>query len=340
MNSGNQKIRILNLEDRLTDAELIEDELRTAGLECDFMRVGTESDYYQALREFGPDIILCDYKLPNYDGLRALQYAVQNYPDIPVIMVTGILSDVEAVELLKAGARDYILKDSLTRLPSAIRRVLADRADLEARKAAEQSLRESGEKLLRSLEETVRSMAALVELRDPYTAGHQRRVADLSVAIARELGMSEDEIHGIYLAAIIHDLGKIQVPVEILVKPGELEEAEHKLIREHSRVAYDILKDIAFPWPIAAMVYQHHEREDGSGYPQGLKSAETLLGAKILAVADIVESMSSHRPYRPAQGIEAALAEIERGRGVQYDVAVVDACLKLFREQGYQFSYS
>ncbi len=337
MTSATKKIRVLNLEDRLTDAELIDDELRTAGLEYDFMRVGTEREYCQALQEFRPDIILCDYKLPNYDGLRALQHAVQNYPDIPVIMVTGMLSDVEAVELLKAGARDYILKDSLARLPSAIQRVLAHQADVQARKAAEQSLRESGEKLLRSLEETVKSMAALVELRDPYTAGHQRRVADLSVAIAREMGLPEDEIHGIYLAAIIHDLGKIQVPVEILVKPGELEEAEYKLIREHSGVAYEILKDIEFPWPIAAMVYQHHEREDGSGYPQGLKAGEILPGAKIIAVADIVESMSSHRPYRPAQGLEGALAEVERGRGVQYSAPVVDACLSLFRKRDYRF---
>lgn len=186
--------------------------------------------------------------------------------------------------------------------------------------------------LQKSLEQSIQAIADTVEARDPYTAGHQRRVSELAVAIARELGLPEEKIHGIHLAAIIHDLGKIQVPAEILTKPGKLSDIEFMLMKTHPQAGYDILKDVDFPWPIADIVRQHHERLDGSGYPQGLKDGQILLESRIMAVADVVEAMASHRPYRPTLGIEAALQEIERGRGRAYDPAVVDACLKLFRE--------
>jgi HD-GYP domain-containing protein (c-di-GMP phosphodiesterase class II) len=187
--------------------------------------------------------------------------------------------------------------------------------------------------LRQSLEDSLKAIADTVLARDPYTAGHQTRVGQLAVAIAREMGLPEETIHGIALAASIHDLGKISVPAEILSKPGKLTDIEFELVKQHVQRGYDILKDIKFPWPIATMVWQHHERLDGSGYPQGLKGDEILLESRILAVADVVEAMSSHRPYRPALGIEMALKEIEHGRGSAYDADVVDACLKLFRER-------
>ncbi|MFY9327561.1 MAG: HD domain-containing phosphohydrolase [Georgfuchsia sp.] len=193
------------------------------------------------------------------------------------------------------------------------------------------------EEILRqSLEQSIQAIADTVEARDPYTAGHQRRVAELAVSIAWEMGLAEERIHGIRLAASIHDLGKIQVPAEILAKPSKLTDIEFMLIKGHPKAGYDILKDIEFPWPIATMVLQHHERLDGSGYPHRLKDGQILLESCILAVADVVEAMSSHRPYRPGLGIEAALEEIERQRGGQYDPKAVDACIKLFRERGYK----
>lgn len=191
--------------------------------------------------------------------------------------------------------------------------------------------------LQRSLEQSIQAIADTVEARDPYTAGHQRRVGELAVAIAMELGLASEVIQGIRLAASIHDLGKIRVPAEILVKPGKLTGVEYQLVVDHPQGGYEILKDIDFPWPIRDIVHQHHEKLDGSGYPQGLKDGQILFEARIMTVADVVEAMSSHRPYRPAMGTDAALAEITRGRGTVYDESVVDACVRLFREGRFAF---
>jgi len=196
---------------------------------------------------------------------------------------------------------------------------------------------QGAERLLRSMEGTILAMGAVVEMRDPYTAGHQRRVSRLSAAMAREMGLTESDIHGISLAAAVHDLGKIQVPAEILVKPGKLTDIEFSLIKGHSQAGYDILKEVDFPWPVAQMVYQHHERIDGSGYPRRLKAPEILIGAKIMAVADTVEAMSSHRPYRPGLGIDKALEEIVKNRGRLYDARAVDSCVRLFNEGKFRF---
>lgn len=203
--------------------------------------------------------------------------------------------------------------------------------------AMEQSRRHL-EQLHESLEDTVRAMAGLVEMRDPYTAGHQARVADLAMAIARQIGLPDELVHAVHLAGTVHDLGKIKVPAEILSKPGRITDIEFSLIKIHAQAGYDILKGINFPWPIAQMVLQHHERLDGSGYPQGLKGEQIILEARIISVADVVEAISAHRPYRPGLGVEAALEEITRQRGVRYDSRVVDACLVVFREQGYSFA--
>lgn len=188
------------------------------------------------------------------------------------------------------------------------------------------------EALQRSLEQSIQAIAATLEARDPYTAGHQRRVADIAVAIAREMGLEDGRVHGLRLAGILHDLGKIQVPAEILTMPRRLTDAEYALVKQHPQAGYEILKGIDFPWPIAEIVLQHHEKPDGTGYPRGLRGDDILLEARILAVADVVEAMASHRPYRPALGIDAALREVGRGRGTAYDAPVADACLSIFRE--------
>jgi PAS domain S-box-containing protein/putative nucleotidyltransferase with HDIG domain len=182
---------------------------------------------------------------------------------------------------------------------------------------------------------TVQVVTTLSEMRDPYTAGHERKVAELAVAIGAELGFSVLQQEGLRVAGYLHDVGKITIPAEILAKPGKLSWIEHRLIQEHPQSGYGVLKNVKFPWKIAEVVLQHHERMDGSGYPKGLKGEVILLEARILAVADVVEAMSSHRPYRPALGIEAALTEIESRRGTFFDTSVVDACLRLFRENNY-----
>ncbi len=189
--------------------------------------------------------------------------------------------------------------------------------------------------LRRGLEESVQAIAATVEMRDPYTSGHQKRVADIATAIATAMGLDEEKVRSIHLAGVVHDLGKIRIPAEILSKPGKLSATEFELIKVHPQAGYEILKDISFPWPLARIVLEHHERLDGSGYPRGIKGDEMLLESRIMAVADVVEAMASHRPYRASLGIELALKEIERGRGTAYDSAVVDALLKLVREDGF-----
>jgi putative nucleotidyltransferase with HDIG domain len=187
----------------------------------------------------------------------------------------------------------------------------------------------------KTLSGVIEAIAVITEMRDPYTAGHQQRVAKLACAIAREMGLSEDKIEGLRIAGALHDIGKIYIPAEILCKPGELTALEIAMLHAHSQAGYDILQNIDFPWPISQVVLQHHENIDGSGYPAGLSGDKILLKAKILRVADVLESMASHRPYRPTLGIEKALAEIELNSGIFYDVNVVNICLKLFKEKGY-----
>jgi putative two-component system response regulator len=225
------------------------------------------------------------------------------------------------------------LEDKMLQLEEANR---ALETEIAERKRAEEELLQSYVKLQRTLEGTVNTLVLAVEMRDPYTAGHQRGVAQLACAIAKEMGLSENQIEGIRMAALIHDIGKISIPAEVLNKPGPLSELEYGLIKAHPQIGHDILKAVDFPWPVADIVLEHHERMDGSGYPQGLSGEEIILEARILGVADVVEAMVSHRPYRPAHEIDEALEEISQNRGVIYDPEVVDACLRLFSEKGFE----
>ncbi|WP_029898696.1 HD domain-containing phosphohydrolase [Desulfohalovibrio reitneri] len=208
--------------------------------------------------------------------------------------------------------------------------------DISERKHSEQELRAYVRRLKTTLEQTVNALAITSEKRDPYTAGHQQRVAQLACAMAKELGLDEDKVEGIRVAALLHDIGKIYVPAEILSKPARLTNMEMGIVKTHPEVGYDILKEVPFPWPVAEIVLQHHERVDGSGYPSGLRRQDILPEARILCVADVVEAMSSHRPYRAALGPDLALKEITKNRGHLYDSELVDVCISLFND-GFNF---
>jgi putative nucleotidyltransferase with HDIG domain len=216
--------------------------------------------------------------------------------------------------------------------------ISAEREAERRRDAAQEKMRRALARERRTVEATVRALARTVELRDPYTAGHQERVAALAGAMAEKLGLPRRRIVALGIAATIHDLGKMSVPAEILSKPGLLSESERRLLEQHPVVGYEILREMPFQGPVADIVRGHHERLDGSGYPRGLRDSEIRLEARILAVADVVEAMSAHRPYRPALGVQAALEEITAQRGTLYEAAAVDACVKLFRQDGFQLS--
>jgi PAS domain S-box-containing protein/putative nucleotidyltransferase with HDIG domain len=208
--------------------------------------------------------------------------------------------------------------------------------DISEKKRAEELIQSYIVQLENTFMRTVELATTLSEIRDPYTAGHERRVGAIAAAIGAELGFDAHRVDGLRVTGYLHDIGKISIPTEILSKPGKLSAAELMLIKGHAQASYDILKKVEFPWPVADVALQHHERMDGGGYPQGLKGETILLEARIMAAADVIEAMSSHRPYRPGLGIDKALAEIERGRGIAYDTNVVDACLRVFREKHYQ----
>jgi PAS domain S-box-containing protein len=209
--------------------------------------------------------------------------------------------------------------------------------DITVQRKSEQKLQQTFQRLKKAMDATIETMSRIIEAKDPYTSGHQHRVCQLAVSLAQELGLTEDKIEGIRIASLIHDIGKIGLPTEILSKPTKLTEIEFGLIKGHSQIGYDILKSIDFSYPIAQIVLQHHERLDGSGYPNNSKGDEIFLEARILGIADVVEAMSSHRPYRPALGIDVALEEISKNRGILYDPEGVDVCINLFKEKGFKF---
>ena len=302
-----------------------------------------------AMKDRNFEVVLCDVNMPGESGMDFARHVLTGHADTAVLMVTAADDPEIAGTALEMGAYGYIIKpfkpgELIIDVANALRRRDLEIQNREHRKNLEKLVAERTEKLRHTLESlrkamggTIQVISSIVEMRDPYTAGHQRRVAALAGAVAAEMGLPEDRIDGLRMAGAIHDLGKIAVPAEILSKPGRITEAEFNMIKDHPRAGYDILKDIEFPWPIAEIVYQHHERMDGSGYPRGLSDGNILPEAKILSVADVVEAMASHRPYRPAFGIDVALEEISKNKGVFYDPEVVDACLKVFREKSFGF---
>jgi HD-GYP domain-containing protein (c-di-GMP phosphodiesterase class II) len=283
------------------------------------------------------------YKLSvNNEGAIWLkdQATVEIYDQDRICLSLGFLTivskEMEAEDELKKH-HDQLEKivhertAALTKLNDQLKQEIAER------KLAEEKLQQSYAKLQKNLDEIVHAMSLTAEKRDPYTAGHQKRTTELAVALAGEMGLCEHQIKGVQMAGLIHDMGKISIPAEILSKPGELNEVEIQLVRRHPQVAFEILRKIDFPWPVDLIVLQHHEKMDSSGYPQGLAGEEILLEARILCVADVVESIESHRPYRPGLGIDTALEEISKNRGILFDQNVVDACLRLFKEKNFQY---
>lgn len=256
--------------------------------------------------------------------------------DLELLSKSGrrVWVEVHEVPLVEDGKVTAIV-GSLTDITSRRRAELEKQQTLAALKIANLDLRSAYDKVQGTMEATIRTIARTVEVRDPYTAGHHRRVSELAVMIAGEMGLEDEMIKAIELAAVIHDLGKIQVPAEILSKPGKLTDIEFGLVKTHPTVGYELLKNIEFPWPLAEIIYMHHERMDGSGYPRGIKANEIPIESRIIGVADTVEAMSSHRPYRAALGLERALDQIEKDRDTIFDPDVVDACLQVF-ENGYQ----
>ena len=285
------------------------------------------------------DVLLSDIIMPGMDGVELMRRALEAKPELKVVLITGEPTVESAAAAVRAGAFDYLPKpviraDLLKTVGDAARFKSLEDENRAYQKDLEAKVTARTDSLRRTLLGTVEALASALEVRDPYTAGHQRRVAKFAMVIADDLGFEEDQREGLRLAGLLHDIGKLHVPAEILAKPTRLTSAEFALIKDHSRAGWDILKRVEFPWPLANMVLQHHERMDGSGYPDGIAGEEILLEARILAVADVIEAMASHRPYRPAVGLDAALEVIGQGRGSHFDPDVVDAALSVLGDQG------
>jgi putative nucleotidyltransferase with HDIG domain len=295
------------------------------------------------------DIAIIDIHLGEESGIDLIQTLKKNHPKLPCIVITGFEDEATARLALDAGAYGYLAKpfsllELLVNIEGTLRRQRLEELRDNYQDQLERSVRESTESLRISLdhehrivEGVIQAMAEVVEVRDPYTSGHQHRTASLALAISQVLGLPRETTETVYLSALLHDIGKISVPAEILTKPGKLDTVEFELVKRHPQVGFKILQKIPFSFPIDEIVYQHHERLDGSGYPRGLKGNDIRIEARILAVADVVEAMMSHRPYRPALGKEITLKEISSNREKLYDSHVVSACIELFTSQGFLF---
>ena len=264
-------------------------------------------------------------------GIRAEQLVGQTFDHL-VVAGKPVELDLISGDGSSATAEMRVMETEWEGEPA----YLASLRDITERKLMQQELQDNLDDLKQAVNGTIKAIALTVEMRDPYTSGHQHRVASLAKAIAKEINVSSDQAEGVYMASAIHDIGKISLPAEILSKPVKLSDIEVQMIQAHSQVGYDILKGIDFPWPIAQIVLQHHERMDGSGYPHKLAGDEILMEARILGVADVVETMASHRPYRPSIGLDKALEEIAQNKTVLYDPLVVDACVRLFADKGFE----
>jgi len=447
------RLRVLFVEDSEDDVLLIVRELRRAGYDVSFRKVDTPEEMRNALSNEEWDIILSDYVMPHFTTAEALNILKETGLDIPFIIVSGAIGEQTAVELMKAGAHDFVMKDSLAKLGPVVQRELRDADTRRERRQAQERLKESEEgyrllfqsspnviaqvdsegrflianmAMIRSLgfssekevigktlhdlmpqdvanyrlkmvrkacnearmqvfedqrqgrwfqnifvpieapevgemtaqiiamditekkkteEQLERSFVDLAETvsramvsRDPYTATHQRNVAELSRLVGKKMGLDENRLKGLYIGGLLHDIGKISIPESLLNKPGQLTEEEWNLVRTHAKRGYEILKDANFPWPVAEMALHHHERLDGSGYPDGLSGDELSLEVRILSACDAAEAMIAYRPYRPAKSIQETIDELESGKGEKYDATVADILLQIIREGKFDFN--
>ena len=452
-------VSILFVEDLVSDAELAKLEITRGLADWDlslrFLTTDNWEGFLDAISTFKPTLIVSDFMMPGFSGMEVIELTLEHAPNIPVIILTGSINEETAVECMKAGATDYVIKEHISRLPFAVKDAIKRKKEEELRTSAERALEESerkfrliaekasdliyrielypeqkfsyvspsstkltgytpedhyanpnlgfelvhpddreklrdllehvdrspvvlrwikkngevvwaeqlnvpiydidgrliaiegiardvterqkaNEALKRAFNSVVSVLSDMLNLKDPYTQFHEKNVAKLALEIAERMGLDEFTIESIRVASMVHDIGKINIPTEILSKPGKLSDIEFEMIKKHPETAYEILRKVDLPWPVADIVYQHHERLDGSGYPRHLKSDEILLEAKIIIVADVIEAMSSHRPYRAALGFEAAIEEIKKNAGVLYDAEIVQICTSIL-EEGFRF---
>ncbi len=334
---------VLIVDDNATNIDLLVSTLKEE------YRLGIAKRGVSALEyaeKYQPNLILLDIMMPEMDGYEVCTRLKDNpqTQSIPLIFITAKSETIDKTKAFAMGAVDYITKPFHT---SEVKARVKTHIAMEEMKSQLLSQNAQLEKMVQKktveiqemLHGSISSMALMAEIRDPYTAGHQQRVAQLACAIAARMGFSDWLIEGIRIAGLLHDVGKIRIPVSILNRMGQLLDAELEVIKIHPQISFEILKNIPFPWPCAQMVFQHHERLDGSGYPLGLRGDEMLIESKILAVADVTEATSSFRPYRPAKGMEAALAQLRERRGISLDAEAVDACLELFDSGTFTFDY-
>jgi PAS domain S-box-containing protein/putative nucleotidyltransferase with HDIG domain len=346
--------RISELERSESERMQIEEELCESEEECRDILENIEDGYFEVDR--AGDFTFFNSSLcrilgytreemmgMNYRALMDAETANKAFRSLNEVYMTGIpIKGSELETFRKDGARIYteVSVSLIVRTGGKPTRFRGIVHDITERKRMEEEHQRFIESLRKAFGATIQVMVSAVESRDPYTSGHQRRVTNLAGAIATEMGLPHEKIDAIRMAGIIHDIGNLSVPSEILSKPAKLTELEFSLIKEHSKKGCEMLKDVESPWPLAQIVYQHHERMDGSGYPRNLKGDDIMIEARILAVADVVESMAFHRPYRTGLGIDVALAEIEKNRVIIYDSTAVDACLRLFREKDFKLEGS
>ncbi len=355
-------MKILIVDDIEENLYLLESILKGSGYEVVTAKDGVEA--LSRLKEESIDMIVSDILMPRMDGFQLCRECKkdENLKKIPFIFYTATYTEKKDEEFaLSLGVEKFIVKPQE---PEVLLKILEEViegyrkgalvAPKELIKEEEIYLTEYNKRLItklekkvldleksekrlqKTMEDTIYTIGKIAETRDPYTSGHQKNVSQIAIFIAQEMKLPKDKIEGVRIASLIHDIGKISVPTEILSKSTTLSDIEFSLIKGHSQIGYNILESIDFPWPVAWIVLQHHERLNGSGYPNNLKGDKILLEAKIIGVADVVEAMSSHRPYRPALGMDKALNEISQNKGILYDPKVVDACLKLFKRKEFK----
>lgn len=297
-----------------------------------------------------PDLVITDIIMPHYSGMDLLKKIKEKSPDTPVIIMTGEPSVDTATESVRYRAYDYLQKPvNKSKLFHAVENALEHKKIIDEKQKLEaenkeyrndlEKLVDKRTKALRSaITSTITTISSMLELRDPYTAGHNRRVGNLAWDIAERLGLPNNDKVEILIAGYLHDIGKISIPSEILSKPGKITNLEYEIIKTHVQFSYDILKKVDLEWPVAHIVYNHHERLDGSGYPNGVKGDKIELESRILMVADVVEAMLTHRPYRPAHNIDSMLSELEKNNGELYDQKVVEVVKRMFKEESYKMN--
>lgn len=342
--------KILVVDDEKSIRITLGEFLRRDGYEVDIAESADKA--MEIMKEESFDVVITDIIMPRISGVELLNTIKKQSPEVQVIIMTGEPAVETAIQAVQAGAYDYICKpvtkNTLLKVVGQavqVRTLLKEKEELEKENHRYQENLEllvdaRTRQLQKAMQSTIFMLGSLLNLRDPYTASHQLRVGNLAAAIGKEMGLPVNIIEGLRVTGYLHDIGKIAIPAEILVKPGKLSLLEFEIVKTHAIQGYEILKEMEIPFPIAQVAVQHHERYDGSGYPRGLKESEIMLESSVLIVADVVEAMSSHRPYRSSLGLEAALEEIEQNKGRLYNPYVVSSCQQLFRHKGYIISDS